>query len=370
VAASFVSDNSHSRRSRYDHYHRDTRAPLPARERTRGVQGVEEARAGNGGGSSPVLKLLAWGGTATVLSYTVAAVSRYVVPPDPPHHERRVLFESLGISVVDFRCRSRVEPEGPEEPNPTHSVVLVRRGAFGRSRQRETILADSNHVLFFNAAEPYRYSHPLPGGDECTILAVETDRALELVGRYAPRDAEDPKRPFRGGHALSSRAVAGLHYELLGLIRQEVPALALEDALSELVDAAVRAAYGARTEETGHETASDGAARRRHDLVEAVKLVVNRRLEEPPRLGELARSLGCSPFHLSRTFRRTVGVSLRRYTKQLRARAAAHRLAGGATGLTELALDLGYADHSHFTNAFRSEWGIPPSRFHALVGRR
>ena len=42
---------------------------------------------------------------------------------------------------------------------------------------------------------------------------------------------------------------------------------------------------------------------------------------------------------------------------------AAHRLAAGAPDLTSLALDLGYADHSHFTNAFRQEWGVPPSRF-------
>ena len=30
-----------------------------------------------------------------------------------------------------------------------------------------------------------------------------------------------------------------------------------------------------------------------------------------------------------------------------------------------MALRLGYADHSHFTNAFRAEWGLPPSAFRA-----
>jgi AraC-like DNA-binding protein len=44
-------------------------------------------------------------------------------------------------------------------------------------------------------------------------------------------------------------------------------------------------------------------------------------------------------------------------------------VAEGARDLTELALDLGYADHSHFTN-FRHDWGLPPSRFRALVGHR
>ena len=115
----------------------------------------------------------------------------------PAVHTRRLLLAGLGVSVVDFRCRAHVEPHGSEEPNPTHSIVLVRRGVFGRLRRREQIVADANQVLFFNAGEGYRYSHPLPGGDDCTVLAVETEAALELVRRHAPRDAEDPRSPFR-----------------------------------------------------------------------------------------------------------------------------------------------------------------------------
>jgi len=34
-------------------------------------------------------------------------------------------------------------------------------------------------------------------------------------------------------------------------------------------------------------------------------------------------------------------------------------------GLTEIALDLGYASHSHFTSAFRNYFGITPSRYRA-----
>jgi AraC-like DNA-binding protein len=73
---------------------------------------------------------------------------------------------------------------------------------------------------------------------------------------------------------------------------------------------------------------------------------------------------------LSRTFRRTVGLSLRRYVHRLRARTAADRLASGVENLTELAFDLGYSDHSHFTNSFRREWGATPSDFRARAHRR
>jgi len=307
---------------------------------------------------------------AQACPYTGWTVSRQVLPEPSVPQRREVLFESLGISVIDFRCRAHVEPEGPEEPNPTHSIVFVRRGVFRRSRRRETLVADPNHVLFFNAAEPNRFSHPVPGGDDCTILAVEPPRALELVARYAPRDAERPEAPFRLDHALSSPRAARLHYEFLALVRRQAAAVAVEDVLVELADEALRAAYGTHVRRDEAESPSTVASRRRRDLVEAAKLAINEHLESPLSLGELAQLLGCSPFHLSRTFHRTVGLSLRRYFGRLRTSIAADRLAGGVRDLTGLALDLGYADHSHFTNAFRDEWGLPPSQFRARAGAR
>jgi AraC family transcriptional regulator len=164
--------------------------------------------------------------------------------------------DSLGVSIVDFRCRAHVEPLGPEEPNPTHGIVFVRKEVFRRKRQRETLVADANHVLLFNAGEPYRYSHPLPGGDEYTILALEGHRALELVGRHAPRDAESPEAPFRPGHVLASPLAARLHYELLALVRRGASKLVVEDIVAELADEAIGAAYRTRGVMTGSESAS------------------------------------------------------------------------------------------------------------------
>jgi AraC-like DNA-binding protein len=53
--------------------------------------------------------------------------------------------------------------------------------------------------------------------------------------------------------------------------------------------------------------------------------------------------------------------------QRLRVAAALERLAGGAADLTDLALDLGYSSHSHFTASFRSEVGTTPSRARRLL---
>lgn len=280
-------------------------------------------------------------------------------------HTRRTLVESTSISAVDFRCYAGIEPEGVEEPNPTHSIVFVRRGVFRRTHRGETLVADPNHILFFNAREPYLYSHPLAGGDDCTILAVETNAALDLVAQHAPRDAERPEAPFCLGYGLCSKRGAWLHYELLALVRQTAPQLTVEDVLSELAQEALRSTYEAHEALHRPKPLSLRAVRRQRDLCEAVKVMVNERIESLPTLCELARSLDCSPFHLSRTFHQITGLSLRRYVTRLRTWMAAERLANGSKNLTNLALELGFADHSHFTNTFRKEWGVPPSQFRA-----
>ncbi len=74
-----------------------------------------------------------------------------------------------------------------------------------------------------------------------------------------------------------------------------------------------------------------------------------------------------SPFHLAHGFRARTGLGLHAYRTHLRLRAALERIADPALPLTELALDLGFASHSHFTDTFRRTFGRPPSAVRAAV---
>lgn len=272
--------------------------------------------------------------------------------------EPELVARALGVEVLDYRCRSGVHPPGPEEHNDRHSIVFVRRGVFARTVRGEGALADANHVLFFNAREPYRIEHPVAGGDDCTIFALPEPVARELVARHVPEDADRSGGPFRFGQALSDSQALRLQYEALARARA-ASSLELEDVLVTVLDRVLSTL-------TRGASRRDGSPPRRHrDLVEAARTELHRDLTRPPSLSDLARGLGCSPFHLSRVFPQIAGLSLRAYVGRLRARAAAERLARGARDLTRLALELGYADHSHLTNAFRREWGVPPSVFRA-----
>jgi AraC-like DNA-binding protein len=274
-------------------------------------------------------------------------------------HTNRVLFRADGIEVSDFRCQEGVHAEGAEERNRRHAIVLVRSGVFRRTVGRDRHVADANHVLFFNRGEPYRVAHPVPGGDVCTVLSLSPELALDAASRLSPRGDADPEAPFAFARTLATPRAYRLQYELLALARRpEALPIAVEDLVAALAAEVVKTAHAARD---GHVEAEGDGRRKARERAEAVKEILNESLEDPPSLGEIATRLECSPFHLSRTFRREAGLPLRRYVSRLRVRSGAARIAEGACRLTSLALDLGFSDQSHFTNVFRKEWGVPPS---------
>ncbi len=86
-------------------------------------------------------------------------------------------------------------------------------------------------------------------------------------------------------------------------------------------------------------------------------------LAEPPDLLELGKRVGCSPFHLSRTFSQEIGVTIPQYLRQLRMERAAELLLTGKFNVTETALEVGYSSMSHFSQAFCQTMGCCPNLY-------
>jgi AraC family transcriptional regulator len=284
-----------------------------------------------------------------------------VKEPREPREPRTTLYRGPSLAVIDVACRAHHRPLGTEEASDTHTVVFVRTGAFVRDVEGQSRCADPTRILFFTRGQPYRVAHPFEGGDRCTVLEASTETLIEIGGRHLPAFADRPDAPFPRLHAASTPRSMLLHYALVvGLRRRALDVIAIQELALELLDEALGAA---RPGPSPARRCSVAESRAHRDLAEAAKAMLLTRYQSPPSLDELARTLGCSPFHLSRTFSRVAGVPLRRHLDRLRLRLALERLARGAADLTDLALDLGYADHSHFTNAFRREFGAPPSAF-------
>jgi AraC family transcriptional regulator len=107
--------------------------------------------------------------------------------------------------------------------------------------------------------------------------------------------------------------------------------------------------------------AGDRDRQRMTDLAERTKQWIAPRATHHLTLARIATAVGCSVFHLCRSFRSATGLTLHEYREHVRLRVALERIGDGESDLSRLALDLGYSSHSHFTAGFRRAFGTPPS---------
>ena len=64
------------------------------------------------------------------------------------------------------------------------------------------------------------------------------------------------------------------------------------------------------------------------------------------------------------------GETISRYLLRLRLGAAVERLAEGERDIAALAIDLGFAHHSHFSARFRRAFGITPTHAREMLTKR
>lgn len=101
-----------------------------------------------------------------------------------------------------------------------------------------------------------------------------------------------------------------------------------------------------------------GASRQRRVLDH-----IDAHLGEDISLKALARDAGLSRDHFAKAFKASLGMSPHRYIGERRVHRAKELLLDRSQSITDVALDLGFASHSHFTDTFRKATGITPSRY-------
>jgi AraC family transcriptional regulator len=101
------------------------------------------------------------------------------------------------------------------------------------------------------------------------------------------------------------------------------------------------------------------------DPVQKALWYVESHSRDPITLEDIASACKVSPFHLTRLFAATMGLSLMRYVRARRLCQAAQQLARGAEDILSVALEAGYSSHEAFTRAFRDQFGLTPEQVRA-----
>jgi AraC family transcriptional regulator len=261
------------------------------------------------------------------------------------------LLKSPTVKIRDVYCQGGCCGQSAEEYATATELVFPYRGVFMRYLGSDQAVAEANQVMFFNAAESYRVSHPVPGGDASLSLAISEEQLLELAPATLLHDKTT--LAFRGQRLrIDARAqvlVALLRHSLRENIAEPLEAESLALTL-------VRRALGPRT------THEAGATLGRQRLADRIKLVLASDLTRRWTLAEIAAEVRGSPVYLTQVFQQVEGIPLYRYQLRLRL-ARALDLIAQYDDLTTLSLDLGFSSHSHFSAAFREAYGRSPSEF-------
>jgi AraC family transcriptional regulator len=267
---------------------------------------------------------------------------------------RRHLFESATLQIAVFAARNVSDACGDVERQARNVVVLPLSGVFSKhDAPGRHVIGTPSHAVFIAADTPYRLGYPGAIGDRALILRFDDaqapggrdrgDRGGGGGGEAPASNGLLPAEAMMLRNLLCARLMSGeareFESEALGL-----DLLAMSLGAMRRGDASMRRA----------------AAARWLGALERVKEAVATAPADQWTVEKLARIAHLSPFHLCRVFRRMTGASIYGYVLRERLAATLDAVLDGAD-LTTVALDAGFASHSHFTARFRDFFGCTPA---------
>jgi AraC family transcriptional regulator len=256
------------------------------------------------------------------------------------------LGRTEAITATNFRCDAGPADAPFVERHGNFSLSYVRKGSFGYRARGESFELVAGAVLVGHPGDEYVCTHEHVCGDEC----LSFDLAPALVAGIGDR-----AEIWRAGCVPPLPELM-----VLGELAQ-----AVAEAKSDIGIDEVGLLFAARFVElvSGRKRKQvKPSARDRRRAVEAA-LWIDAHAHKPIDLGRTAAEVGLSPFHFLRLFAGILGVTPHQYLVRARLRRAARLLAGDARPITEIALDVGFADLSNFVRTFHRAAGVSPRGF-------
>ena len=269
---------------------------------------------------------------------------------------RKNLFESKTLQIGLFEARPVSDVCGDVERQDRHVVVLPLSGVFSKhDAPGRHVIGTPSHAVFVAADTPYRVGFPGGIGDRALTLRFGEDLAPEVLAPHGHSEtlASNGLLPAK---AMMLRNRLGARLERSGVDEFEIEALGL-DLL----------AISLKSMRTENQPLRTSARARRLRALERVKEAVAVAPSQQWNIAKLAKVANLSPFHLCHVFRQMVGTSIYDYVLHERLAQALDAVLERGDDLTTIALDAGFASHSHFTARFRGFFGVAPAALRRIT---
>jgi AraC-like DNA-binding protein len=265
--------------------------------------------------------------------------------------ERTTWYRPAGLAGVEALHASFERHEYRPHSHPTWTIAVMERGAAQFTVDERFERADDGECFVLEPEAVHTGVPAVPEGWGYKVIYLEPD----LLSAWDERDAAAPRAAkwvvFRDAdlRAALLRAHDALAAEPAGLVRDEAVLHAV-DALKPHL-------------RPGPEAPRD---RIEHAAVRRALAHLRERWDQPVPLAELAAVAGLSRFELVRRFKHQVGLPPHAFQVDLRILRARELLARGHAP-AEVAATCGFADQAHLTRTFRRSVGITPGRYARAV---
>jgi AraC family transcriptional regulator len=276
-----------------------------------------------------------------------------------------VLHRSALVALGEYRCAVNHPQFSGGGPQRCPFIVFPRSSVRIHRVGGKPLLYTPNSISLYNVGDIYCRDKVSPEGDRSDWIAVEASLLREVSARHGLR-VDDGERIFETSITRSTPAIYAAQRALFGALRAQphAAALGVEEQVIDLVDRiCAEIALGGDTENTCPHAVTTRFLGRSADIVEATLKLLATDFCSTLGVTDIGARVHCSPGYLSRLFRRHTGFTLHEYQQQLRLRAALEMLLDSNAGLAEIAMRLGFANHSHFSSAFRRQFAITPRDF-------
>jgi len=257
-----------------------------------------------------------------------------------------------------------VNEEHPRYSMPFHwhrewELIRVLSGAFLLNVNGKEYAARAGDVFLLPEGALHGGA-PQQGVYECLNFDLE-----ELCGHTPP--VRGLLRPFFRGlyvptvyYPKENRVVPPLVEEVLAAMTGDMPH---EAAMLQTVAALYRLFAGILAEELYTKGDSTKALPNSIDQLKPVLEYIEANFQQPLSLAQLAAVIGMNPKYFCRFFHQATQQTPMNYVNMYRVEQAAHMLCSTAMTVTEVGLECGFSDTSHFVKIFKKHKGITPKQF-------